>query len=681
MKKYLLTLSLFFVAALCHAQSLISCPDGINDTVLNRCSKTLTIPNPTLNSTSIVLVNYSMVGATNFVSPFVGMNYVGTKAFNTGLTHITYRVRTLAGQIDSCSFLVIIREFVPPTIKCPKDTVLYSPITSCFKQANLPLPTVADNCNPAFLYWSLSGATTGKSDTLGIYVLGAQSYKIGLTTAKYSVRDASYNLATCTFKIIVKDTLKPVVKCPANLLGYNKGDSCAKAIFSPKPTISDACGFASITWKMTGATVANSVLTGLNYVETKAYNPGLTTVTYSVKDKSANVSTCSYIVNVVDTVKPTIQNCPSSIDTKVTTGCSASVSIPTLSFKDNCGTPKLSWSLTGATVAKGIGQVGTQSFNIGATYVTDTVKDASGNIAICRFKVLVLDDIKPTIQCNASRIDTITSGCSKNITLPNPVFGDNCSKDLKLSWKLSGATLSVSPLTGINTIGTQNFKTGTTTCTYTLKDASSNSITCTFTVRVVELTKPVLTCGASQSEISTTSCTKDIIVNSPTFNDNCGLSTLTWKLTGATVLSSSTTGINIVGTKTFNKGITTVTYVAKDPSGNVSTCSSKVTLSVPVTCRGFARENNAITLSEEGLDNLNVKLIANPTHQNFTINTSTLKDEIVEVSVYTVNGKKIDQFKGMPNQIQKFGDKYSKGSYLIEVRQGNLRKTVTGIKM
>ncbi len=680
MKTKFLALSLILGVAFANAQT-ITCPGPILRfplTSTTSCAQVLSIPNPTIG-TDVIALLWKLTGATTANSPLSGKNFVGSRLFNVGATVVTYVAFNALGQQKTCSFYVILSESVLPTIKCPKDTVLYSPITSCFKTANLPNPTTGYRCTPPLVYWTLTGATKDTSLKNGVYYLGARNYNIGLTTATYTVSNG-VTAKSCTFKIIVKDTLKPVVKCPASLLGYNKADSCQRSILSPKPTVSDACGFSSITWKMTGATYDSSFVRGTNYVDKKAYNPGMTKVTYSVKDKSANLSTCSYVVNVLDTVKPTIFKCPDTIKTKVTTGCSASVTIPALSFKDNCGTPTLSWSLTGATTASGNGQLGTRSFNIGATYVADTLKDASGNIAICRFRVVVYDTIKPSIQCNVSRIDTITTGCSKNITLPNPIFSDNCTKGLKLSWKLAGATTGASPLVGVNFIGTQNFKTGTTICTYTLKDTGANAVFCTFTVKVVELTKPVLTCGAAQTEIST-ACTKSILVNAPTFSDNCGITTLTWKLTGATILSSPTTGTNIVGTKTFNKGLTTVTYVAKDGAGNVSSCSSRVTLIVPVTCRGIAAKQSNEIVTEETADNLNVNLLSNPTHHSFILNTSSFKDEIVEVSVYTVNGKKIDQFKAMPNQIQKFGEKYSKGSYLIEIRQGTLRKTVTGIKL
>ena len=68
----------------------------------------------------------------------------------------------------------------------------------------------------------------------------------------------------------------------------------------------------------------------------------------------------------------------------------------------------------------------------------------------------------------------------------------------------------------------------------------------------------------------------EVITPDPVATDNCGLDLLTWALTGATSGNSPATGINYLGTFTFNLGTTTVTYTAEDLSGNTSECSFDV---------------------------------------------------------------------------------------------------------
>lgn len=73
-------------------------------------------------------------------------------------------------------------------------------------------------------------------------------------------------------------------------------------------------------------------------------------------------------------------------------------------------------------------------------------------------------------------------------------------------------------------------------------------------------------------------CT-EITTPAPTIDDNCGVTALTWELSGATLGGSTATGVNYVRTQQFNFGTTTVTYTVKDADGNTNTdCSFTVTV-------------------------------------------------------------------------------------------------------
>ncbi|MEZ4931803.1 MAG: HYR domain-containing protein [Saprospiraceae bacterium] len=88
----------------------------------------------------------------------------------------------------------------------------------------------------------------------------------------------------------------------------------------------------------------------------------------------------------------------------------------------------------------------------------------------------------------------------------------------------------------------------------------------------------------------TISCPSNVVINTanpsqvvngiaPTmFNDNCGVPTITYSSTGATVLS----GNNDISGQSFNampnSGVTTVTYTATDGKGNTADCSFTVTI-------------------------------------------------------------------------------------------------------
>jgi hypothetical protein len=69
---------------------------------------------------------------------------------------------------------------------------------------------------------------------------------------------------------------------------------------------------------MTGATIASSPATGINYVGTYPFNlngttgSGVTTITYTVKDAAGNITTCSSTVTVTDAWIPVISGQPSN---------------------------------------------------------------------------------------------------------------------------------------------------------------------------------------------------------------------------------------------------------------------------------------------------------------------------------------------------------------------------------
>jgi hypothetical protein len=298
---------------------------------------------------------------------------------------------------------------------------------------------------------------------------------------------------------------------------------------------------------------------------------------------SNSVPNCSFTITVLDVQAPTI-TCPANITVNAAAGlCTASVNTPNATTADNCSVSKLTWVMTGATTGSspltGINNVGTATFNGGVTTVTYTASDPSNNTATCSFTVTVNDLQPPTITCPANISVNAAAGlCNASVVTPNPTTADNCSVT-KLTWALTGATTGASPATGINTVGTRTFNVGVTTVTYTASDAFGNTATCSFTVTVIDNQAPTITCPANISDITPVgSCTKTIATPNPVTADNCGVTILTWAMTGATTGASPATGINFLGSQAFNIGVTTVTYTAKDASNNATSCSYTVTI-------------------------------------------------------------------------------------------------------
>jgi len=127
---------------------------------------------------------------------------------------------------------------------------------------------------------------------------------------------------------------------------------------------------------------------------------------------------------------------------------------------DNCS--GLSYSLTGPTFS-------CDDIGGGATLVTLTVTDASGNTADCVSSITVADTIAPSITCLADiNIVANTNVCEAVVTWAEPANNDNCGNVALTSTHSSG----------------DNFPVGTTTVTYTATDDSGNSRQCSFDVIV-----------------------------------------------------------------------------------------------------------------------------------------------------------------------------------------------------
>jgi hypothetical protein len=147
------------------------------------------------------------------------------------------------------------------------------------------------------------------------------------------------------------------------------------------------------------------------------------------------------------------------------------------------------------------------------------------------------------------------------------------------------ATGSPAPVITYSQASGTFFPVGTTTVTATATNICGVA-TCTFTITVVDAEAPTITCPVNivrNTDVGL--CTATIAVPNPTnVADNCAVTVVSWVMSGATTGASPLTGINYVGTQTFNlngttgQGITTIVYTVKDAAGNTTTCTFTVTV-------------------------------------------------------------------------------------------------------
>jgi hypothetical protein len=184
------------------------------------------------------------------------------------------------------------------SINCPSNITRNVIPFLCLSIVNTPNPVFNGNCNVNKLTWVMTGATTGLSPSSGINYVGLRTFNTGVTTITYTASGAFGYTASCSFTVTIVDNFNPIILCPSNITQTATGNNCSRSINVPNPITFDNCSVAKLAWVMTGATTSSSPSTGINYVGTKIFNVGLTTITYTVADAANNATTCSFTVRV-----------------------------------------------------------------------------------------------------------------------------------------------------------------------------------------------------------------------------------------------------------------------------------------------------------------------------------------------------------------------------------------------
>ena len=182
-------------------------------------------------------------------------------------------------------------------------------------------------------------------------------------------------------------------------------------------------------------------------------------------------STCNSIVTVEDNIDPVV-TCSGNLNYSTSGGsCGRNVNgtdTNPLSYTDNCGTPSLSWTMTGATNDSGTGLIGNYSFNSGVTTVEYIATDGAGNTASCSFTVTVTDDVPPVITCPGDiQVNNSPGYCYATAAVVNngtATATDNCNTNPTVT----GTRSDGQPLNA-------NYPVGITTITWTASDGTNYS--------------------------------------------------------------------------------------------------------------------------------------------------------------------------------------------------------------
>jgi gliding motility-associated-like protein len=166
-------------------------------TVVDNTNPTITAPaNVTVNANAACEATLVLLGA-----PTTGDNCTlssvtnnAPNAYPLGTTTVTWTVTDAAGNTSTAAQTVTVVDNTLPTIVPPVDVLAYVSVSCEVSGVNLGLPYTVDNC-------SIASVTNNAPAT----------YPIGETIVTWTVVDGSGNSANATQKVIVSDTVAPLV--------------------------------------------------------------------------------------------------------------------------------------------------------------------------------------------------------------------------------------------------------------------------------------------------------------------------------------------------------------------------------------------------------------------------------------------------------------------------------------
>ncbi len=452
------------------------------------------------------------------VNPMNGGNNNSANAsgfYELGETIVEFTATDKFGNVNNtqCSTKVTVQDNENPNVVCPPDQTIYMVAPFCQGIADYPPATATDNCdppNPVTITYSIP--------------LGEIIFPIFDNTVTVTATDGSGNTATCTFELILEDTIPP------NILGCPSG-----TVFVP--TDPDSC-FATNPYTVVLSDNCPGVIGIFDPPLGFQFPLGNTPVNITAIDASENSSTCSFSVTVEDQQPPTFTLCPPDFTVSTNPGMCSGNAFFSFIAEDNCTPVTFNSNFDSGDL-----------FPVGISTVVINASDDFDNVSTCSFNLTVVDDEDPVAVCQDV---VLPLGASGFATL-SPFAVDNGSAD-----NCGIVSRSVFP----NSFSCNNI--GTDSVVLVVFDGAGNSDSCSAEVTIVDNIDPVANCKDLTVYVDSMGSydldPKDIDDNS---TDNCGIETL-----NAVPNYFTCTDIGQVD----------VVLTVTDSSGNSATCISVVSV-------------------------------------------------------------------------------------------------------
>lgn len=497
--------------------------------------------------------------------------------FPVGMTTVRYFVSDEAGNIDSCSFTIIVEQ-AEIDIICPADVTIASMMDTCGAIVNDIALEVTSGDTIMLASYALSGATDSLfNDTVLVDASGI-FFNLDTTIVTYTVGNTNGAVESCSFNVIVVDEQAPTFTCPEDLVAtVELGDSSVVVNNIALTDVADQCeGIVAIDYVLSGATVDTATLDASG----TTFNLGITTVTYTATDQAGNAASCSFTVTVAESSVDI--TCPADMTiSAVADSCVGIANDIAVQLGDSAAVAMITYEFSGATTTDslGMGDASGSIFNAGTTTVTYTVTDTTGAMASCSFDITVVDNAGPNLVCPPNvNISIPMADSTAIVNNIDPItLMDNCSDSLILNYSIVGATtVTETPGTASGTL----FNRGLSRVTYVALDENGNGSTCEFNVELGEFDVALISCPTDTTVAELAgSCGRVVRGLRPEVDFPERIDRVIFTLSGATDSTFTTSNVaDVPNEVAFGEGVTNVNYTIIGLANDTLICEFTVTV-------------------------------------------------------------------------------------------------------
>ncbi|MBX7051414.1 MAG: HYR domain-containing protein, partial [Flavobacteriales bacterium] len=229
------------------------------------------------------IVNYDLpevIDNCNVIDTIQVNGLASGEFFSVGVHQITYEFVDASGNTVDCNFQIEVIDNEASVLNCTSDINTTTQPNQCGAVVTYNVPTITDNCS------------TGNGDPVMISGLASgELFPVGSTEVVYQLTDFDGAVVTCSFTVMVVDTIAPEIVCNENIL-VNDPELDGTMVDYELPEVNDNCGAL------------------LNLIEGELpggiFQHGWTDVSFEAVDTYGLVDTCTFSILV--------NNAPNAVD-------------------------------------------------------------------------------------------------------------------------------------------------------------------------------------------------------------------------------------------------------------------------------------------------------------------------------------------------------------------------------